>query len=610
MNFVASLASSSLRIQLYPFLFVCLSVFILYLAHIQSSKSAGLYFDEDDTVGASSMLTRNKDELELIEDDENTFTGDQTDADDDADGESGNNSNMNSEGLFEFRASVSQGDDFGANGQSDEENYSSSSNSGTNTETLGEFLCPPGKLMSPSMKCVSMSGVPVYTPPVERLNLKIFPDLTDFFDAHQAKGCGKVSAHHMPETGFGAIVNYAIYEYAQAAKSGNKQFDFASHSLPGFSGKTCGDQSLACYVKPLSKCERASIDANQDNFQKAEERAVLMPIRESPSFFHYHAAVAARIWRPNANFAKKVADLKIKMGWPKPTNLGGERDNSNKVISVHVRKGDSCVAVGRTQKYGGCVNFGRYAKEIQRIRNAYGRDIFNFVFLATDDDSTVKEARKDAKRNGYRLLVAPVDRTWYSPKTWEKNRDKYSKGMAKRRRESDHFKVGFIERRLKAGDGDPDRVGAETAADVELLASGDAFIGTFTSNLGRLAFEVMSARLRKVPPFASIDGKGWYYGQSKCREKNSKKNPCPVATWMQSHDASPAKSTTSKKKAVVKVSTTSASKNSKSTKAGERGSKTIVAARKRASSAKVGAVAKTSKKTNNNSNNNNNKRGK
>ena len=95
MNFVASLSSSSLRIQLYPFLFVCLSVFILYLAHIQSSKSAGLYFDEDDTVGVSSMLTRNKDELELIEDDENTFTGDQTDADDDADGESGNNSNMN-----------------------------------------------------------------------------------------------------------------------------------------------------------------------------------------------------------------------------------------------------------------------------------------------------------------------------------------------------------------------------------------------------------------------------------------------------------------------------------------------------------------------------------
>ena len=93
MNFVASLSSSSLRIQLYPFLFVCLAMYVLYLAHIQSSKSAGLYFEEDDNVGASSMLTRNKEELELIEDDGNTFTGDQMDADDDADGESGNNNN-------------------------------------------------------------------------------------------------------------------------------------------------------------------------------------------------------------------------------------------------------------------------------------------------------------------------------------------------------------------------------------------------------------------------------------------------------------------------------------------------------------------------------------
>ena len=59
----------------------------------------------------------------------------------------------------------------------------------------------------------------------------------------------------MPKTGFGAIVNYAIYEYAQAVKSGNT-VDFASHSLPGFSSKTCGDQSLACYSEPLSKCKK------------------------------------------------------------------------------------------------------------------------------------------------------------------------------------------------------------------------------------------------------------------------------------------------------------------------------------------------------------------
>ena len=56
-------------------------------------------------------------------------------------------------------------------------------------------------------------------------------------------------------------------------------------------------------------------------------------------------------------------ELKGKMGWPAPTNAGGETYGTNKVISVHVRKGDSCVAEGRVKKYGSCANFGRYAKE-------------------------------------------------------------------------------------------------------------------------------------------------------------------------------------------------------------------------------------------------------
>jgi hypothetical protein len=591
------MTSSHVRIQVYPFVFVCIALFVLFLAHVQSSKNERLYLLED--IERDDSLITN--ELEGIEDDGNTFTGEQTNGNDDYEDntleETNNNSNngIATDNEINSPSSLGDGHGIGVDGQLDEENLSSTGIS----NSLGEFLCPPGKLMSPSMKCVTMSAVPLYTPPIERLNMKIFPDLTDIFDAHKAKGCGRVVAHKMPKTGFGAIVNYAIYEYAQAVKSGNTQFDFASHSLPGFSSKTCGDQSLACYLEPLSKCKRTKVDENQKDFQKAENRAIIMPIRASPSFFYYHAAVAGRLWRPNANFAKKVMELKGKMGWPAPTNAGGETYGTNKVISVHVRKGDSCVAEGRVKKYGSCANFGRYAKEIQRLRNAYGEDVFNFVFLATDDDSTVKEARKDAQKNGYRLLFAPVDRKWYSLKTWEKNRVKYSKGMVKSRRESEHFKVGFIERRLGAGDGDPGRVGTETATDVELLASGDAFIGTFTSNLGRLAFEVMSARLQKVPPFASVDGKGWYYGQSKCREKNSKK-PCPVATWMHSRDSSHS----TKKKAVIKVSATSAAKNSKTT---TKVSKTILAASKRASNAKIGVNAKTmtptrSKRTSSNTN--------
>ena len=61
----------------------------------------------------------------------------------------------------------------------------------------------------------------------------------------------------------------------------------------------------------------------------------------------------------------------------------------------------------------------------------------------------------------------------------------------------------------------------ETAADVELLASGHAFIGTFSSNMGRLAFEIMTDRLKRIPPYVSVDGTGWKYGQSEFLEKES-----------------------------------------------------------------------------------------
>ena len=81
-----------------------------------------------------------------------------------------------------------------------------------------------------------------------------------------------------------------------------------------------------------------------------------------------------------------------------------------------------------------------------------------------------------------------------------------------------HLSEGFVEARIAAGDGDPDRLGAEAVTDLELLARGSFFIGTLGSNLGRAAFEIMAARLGYVPPYASVDGKGWKYGQSAYKE--------------------------------------------------------------------------------------------
>ena len=76
-------------------------------------------------------------------------------------------------------------------------------------------------------------------------------------------------------------------------------------------------------------------------------------------------------------------ELKGKMGWPAPTNAGGETYGTNKVISVHVRKGDSCVAEGRVKKYGSCANFGRYAKEIRILKRLRETFLISCSWLPT-----------------------------------------------------------------------------------------------------------------------------------------------------------------------------------------------------------------------------------
>lgn len=129
---------------------------------------------------------------------------------------------------------------------------------------------------------------------------------------------------------------------------------------------------------------------------------------------------------------------------------------------------------------------------------------------------------------GWRVMVAPdVNRDWYTPRAWSESKMNVNGKEGKKAKEAKegkkserevvaarHTAEGFVERRLKAGDGDPQRVGTEAATEVELLAGCHAFVGTMKSNLGRVAFELMAARLGYVPPFTCVDRRGWYYGQS------------------------------------------------------------------------------------------------
>ena len=399
---------------------------------------------------------------------------------------------------------------------------------------LSEFACPPGQVpeAKENGKCKPMKEVWKYFPSKEYYLGKraAYPDLTRIFEEYEGRECTSpknVRVHANPGTGFGAIVMYSIYQFGDAVGTttgkGPNVYDFSAGSLQGFAGKSCGSRSLRCYLKPLSKCDIQTINRGQTAKVDPQHRAKQHVPAEARSFFSWHAALSNRLWRRNDEFALKIAELKKNMNWPDGTDNDDDDDNENsrhRVISIHVRKGDACATKKRVQK-SGCANFAKYAERVEELRNEYP-NTFTHIFLATDDEATIKEAEAYCEKHKLSLMYAPVERSWYHPKTWSKTRGKYAKKLNHRQQNEEHFKAGFIERRLRAGDGDPARIGMETAADVELLASGHAFIGTFTSNMGRLAFEIMTDRLKRVPPYVSVDGVGWKYGQSDFVEK--KKN--------------------------------------------------------------------------------------
>jgi hypothetical protein len=404
-----------------------------------------------------------------------------------------------------------------------------SSSSFTSSVLLSEFACPPGQVpeAKENKKCKPMKEVWKYFPSKEYYLGKraAYPDLTRIFEEYEGRECTSpknVRVHANPGTGFGAIVMYSIYQFGDAVgtRKGPNVYDFSAGSLQGFAGKSCGSRSLRCYLKPLSKCDIQTINRGQTAKLDPEHRAKQHVPAEARSFFSWHAALSNRLWRPNDEFALKIAELKKNMNWPDGTDNDDDENSRHRVISIHVRKGDACATKKRIQK-SGCANFAKYAERVEELKNEYP-NTFTHIFLATDDEATIREAEAYCEKHNLSLMYAPVERSWYHPKTWSKTRGKYAKKLNHRQQNEEHFKAGFIERRLRAGDGDPARIGMETAADVELLASGHAFIGTFTSNMGRLAFEIMTDRLKRVPPYVSVDGVGWKYGQSDFVEK--KKN--------------------------------------------------------------------------------------
>jgi len=63
----------------------------------------------------------------------------------------------------------------------------------------------------------------------------------------------------------------------------------------------------------------------------------------------------------------------------------------------------------------------------------------------------------------------------------------------------------MIEKRLLTGEMEGGDLGFFTVLDILLLSHCDYFIGAFSGNLGRLAYELMFAIKECYPPFVTLD---------------------------------------------------------------------------------------------------------
>lgn len=412
--------------------------------------------------------------------------------------------------------------------------------------------CPPGMIGSP---CKSLKDTTRYLPPEEALapcapgaNDRVFRVIEH---AMLDRPCDPrhLILHQLPSAGLGAILMYIAYGVAKALQM-SSVFDVPDKSLLLWANKTCGNGSPRCYLKPFSACTAVANKSGLGIKAKPPEgKGARVSIHVPPdlssagagSFFEYHSQILRYIWRLNDPRAAEVQTIKRQIGWPKPhsqdhtyerdevTNATVTKNISQLIIALHVRHGDACSAKGRVKMYG-CPKLEEYMRAAGELRALYG---VRNIFLATDDSGVVKGINDKLLYPGWNVMSSPINRDWYQPQAWRSWQAKTSH-KRKRRNSDPAFKAGFVEQRIKHGDGDPSKLGAEALLEIDLLSSCDMFVGTLSSTLGRAAFEIMAARVGYIPPYVSLDKHGWFYAQGGCSEpvRRGSKVKCPTAGWI------------------------------------------------------------------------------
>ena len=186
-------------------------------------------------------------------------------------------------------------------------------------------------------------------------------------------------------------------------------------------------------------------------------------------WFRLTGRVLSFITAPNARLRGLVDAL--------ATQLGIDEAAHRPLLGLHVRQGDACTdKEAKAKARAECVPLSAYMPHVERLVRDHG---YKAIYLSTDASEVVDEARRRWPHLTW--LVQPLDRGRYaffnrSGLTIEKL---LWSGLYARQRQQ----LGLS----------PSLEFDEFMSDLYLLARSDGFVGSFTGNLDRLVYALMSA---------------------------------------------------------------------------------------------------------------------
>jgi len=206
--------------------------------------------------------------------------------------------------------------------------------------------------------------------------------------------------------------------------------------------------------------------------------SVIPPGYRDMGWFWYTVHMNNFIWRPGTTLAQRLADAKDATGLS-----GALRDGL--VLGLHVRQGDSCggdaLRTGRQ-----CSALADYMVEVEKLRNETG---VSTIYLATDSFDVILHA---ASQFPSYTWLKWTDAITFTKQLFSEHPDVVWDDIIRLNEANNRTEVN-------------EHAGLLTSIDLMLLAQCDFFVGKFTSNFFRIAYELKAAQCDCAPPFASLD---------------------------------------------------------------------------------------------------------